>query len=414
MNAGPGLEAYRPVVGDAAIAQLRHLGERLRGLRVVHVNSTRAGGGVAEILAWMVPLMRDLGLDASWEVIEGSPRFFAVTKKIHNGLQGAHVGVAAAEWEHYAAVNRRNARRLRSRLEGADVVIVHDPQPAPLLGLCPKRRGTWIWRGHIDISRPNRSVWKGLRRFLDGYDASIFSMPDFAQILPHPQYLIAPSIDPLSDKNRELAEGELAAALEGFAFDPGKPLLVQVSRFDRMKDPVGVIRAYRLVRAAVAAQLVLAGGGAADDPEGREVLAEVRAEAAADPDVHVLELPADAHVTVNALQRRATIVLQKSVREGFGLTVTEALWKGRPVVAGDTGGIRVQVANHRTGFLVHTPEGAAHRLRYLLDDPALMARMGSEGREFVRENYLLTRHLREYLTLLLVARGDGDARSIEL
>ncbi|MGE5189321.1 MAG: glycosyltransferase [Gemmatimonadota bacterium] len=403
------LAAYEGIVGSSAVTQLRRIGEKLSGARVVHVNSTREGGGVAEILEWMVPLMRDVGIDASWEVIHGDQRFFEITKSMHNGLQGKEVALAAKDWRIYRDVNEKNMERLRPVLADADIVVIHDPQPAALLGLCPERKGKWIWRAHIDISRPFRPVWKFLRGIVGKYDASIFSMCEFAQQLPHDQFLIPPSIDPLSDKNRELSREELAATRAEFGLDPDRPLLVQVSRFDRFKDPIGVILAYRLVRKVAPVQLVLAGGGATDDPEGKAVLDDVMEAAESDPDIHVLLLPSGAHRTINTLQRLADIVLQKSTREGFGLTVTEALWKGKPVIGGDVGGIRLQVVNHHTGFLVNTPEGAAHRIRFLLHHSDMIRKLGDAGREFVRENFLLTRHLREYLTLFLALRtGSGD------
>ena len=393
------LEAYEAVVGRAVIRQLRMLGERLKGLTVLHVNSTSEGGGVAEILTWMVPLMRDLGLDASWKVIRGTPAFFSVTKSIHNGLQGKAVTLTRKDWDTYYGVNAENCQELGDNLRKAEVVVIHDPQPAPLLALCPNRKGKWIWRGHIDISRPFRGVWKMLRPLVEKADASVFSMSKFAQALPHPQFIIAPSIDPLGDKNMDLPRTELEEVRERFGLDPTRPLLVQVSRFDRFKDPVGVIQAYRMVRRVLPVQLVVAGGGATDDPEGKEILDEVRDAAGNDPDIHVLLLPPDAHRTVNALQRLADIIMQKSTREGFGLTVTEALWKGKPVIGGDVGGIQLQVTDHYTGYLVDTPEGAAHRIRFLLHHPDKMVQMGATAREFVRENFLLTRNLREYLTL---------------
>jgi len=394
------IDLYEPIVGIPVIGQLRRLGERLRGLRVVHVNSTAEGGGVAEILAWMVPLMNDLGLDVRWRVITGSGEFFSVTKAIHNCLQGYPVLLKKRDWELYRDVNLQNAGTLRDELEEADIVIIHDPQPAPMLELCARRRGRWIWRCHIDASHPSRAVWKGLKPFVEKYDASIFSMCQFAQLLPHLQVLIAPSIDPLSEKNIELDESELDAVREQFELKPDIPVLVQISRFDRFKDPVGVIQAYRMVRKVTPVQLVLAGGGATDDPEGKEILDAVLEAAEGDPDIHVEMLPPAANRTVNALQRIADIVVQKSTREGFGLTVTEGMWKGKPVIGGDAGGIRLQVVDYHTGFLVMTPEGAANRIRYLLHHREQCLRMGEAGRELVREYYLLTRHLREYLTLV--------------
>jgi len=405
------IDAYRDIVGAPVIRQLRRLGERLRGIRVVHVNSTAEGGGVAEILAWMVPLMRDLEIDAQWRVIQGTPEFFSVTKAIHNGLQGYPVSITGKDWEIYQEVNQSNAVQLRAELEEADIVVIHDPQPAPLLGMCRNRKGKWIWRAHIDISRPSRLVWKTLRSHVEKYDASIFSMNPFAQLLPHPQFIIAPSIDPLSEKNMELDQDELDAVRGRFGLNPGKPLLVQISRFDRFKDPVGVIKAYHLIRTVIPVQLVLAGGEATDDPEGAAVIGEVREAAGNDPDIHVLLLPSDAHRTINALQRLADIIIQKSTREGFGLTVTEGLWKGKPVIGGESGGIRLQVIGYNTGFLVNTPEGAARRIRFLLHHRERMSQMGVTAREFVRENFLLTRHLREYLTLMLLLRsGVGEHR----
>jgi trehalose synthase len=408
------LDSYKEVAGSDVVDHLRQLARPLAGMKVIHVNSTRVGGGVAEILEKLVPLMQDLGIVASWEVIEGNEPFFQCTKGMHNGLQGDHVQIPEAQIAAYEEVNRVNGDLLRNKLEEADFVFIHDPQPAPLLSNCPGRKGKWVWRCHIDASHPYRPVWKYLRQYVAGYDASIFSLPDFAQSLPHPQYIIPPSIDPLSDKNIDLPEAEVRAVFEQFRIDPERPLLVQVSRFDRFKDPLGVIAAYKLVKKFVpAAQLVLAGGSATDDPEGEQVLNQVRENSAGDHDIHVLLLPPDAHRTINALQRAADIVVQKSIKEGFGLTVTEALWKGKPVIAGDTGGIRLQVINFNTGFRVNTPEGAALRIRYLLSQPEKMAAMGLKAREFVRDNFLLTRHLREYLTLILALHFQAADR-IEL
>lgn len=408
------LEEYARVAGKEVIAQLHQLAAPLAGARVVHVNSTRSGGGVAEILTKLIPLTTELGIDAKWETITGESAFFECTKGMHNTLQGNRVPLGENLLRVYEETNARNAERLRPVLEDADFVFIHDPQPAPLLGYCSDRRGKWVWRCHIDASHPYRPVWKYLHGFVAPYDASIFSLAAFAQELPHPQYLIPPSIDPLSDKNVEL-EPEIIQQLHArYGLDPQRPLVVQVSRFDRFKDPVGVIQAYRLAKQFVPdIQLVLAGGGATDDPEGEVVLNEVQVAAQNDPDVHVLLLPADAHLEINALQRAADIVLQKSVREGFGLTVTEAMWKGKPVIGGDVGGIRLQVMNHHTGFLVNTPEGAALRIRYLLHQKDRILAMGAKAQSFVRDNFLITRHLREYLTLM-VALLHGAQDRIDL
>ncbi|MCK6369969.1 MAG: glycosyltransferase [Gammaproteobacteria bacterium] len=410
----PLLQQYAAVAGADVVRQLQLLAKPLRGMQVVHVNSTRRGGGVAEILEKLIPLMSELGIDARWEVIEGSPEFYECTKLFHNALQGQNVAVGDKLLREYERVNEINAMRLRPDLEQADVVIIHDPQPAAMLRHMPKRKGKWIWRCHIDVSHPHRPVWRYLRPLVADYDASVFSLADFVQHLPHPVYLIPPSIDPLSEKNVELADSEIDAVCERFGIDRSRPLLLQVSRYDRFKDPVGVVEAFRLTRPFVPGlQLVLAGGGAADDPEGEAVLREVHAAANGDPDVHVLLLPADANRVINALQRAADVVLQKSLKEGFGLTVTEALWKSKPVIGGDTGGIRLQVVNHQTGFLVSSPEGAALRLRHLLHAREQRMRMGAMGREHVRQHFLNTRQLREYLTLIVALVGRMTDR-IEL
>jgi trehalose synthase len=407
------LADYAEAAGPEVIEQIRALARPLVGKSVVHVNSARVGGGVAEILMRLVPLMQDLGIRASWEVMEGSPEFFAVTKSFHNALQGNSVAIPARLLEAYEEANRRNSIALRGALQESDFVFVHDPQPAALIRHVTERRGKWLWRCHIDVSRPHRPVWKFIREIVRHYDASVFSLAAFAQPLPHPQYLIAPSIDPLSEKNVALDPEEIERTATGFGIDPKRPLILQVSRFDRFKDHVGVIRAYRLVKPHAPIQLALAGGSADDDPEGEDVLREVRAEAGDDPDIHILELPPDAHRVINALQRRADLVVQKSLREGFGLTVTEAMWKGKPVIGGETGGILLQVVNDHTGFLVSTPEGAALRIRYLLSRPRIAAEMGEKARRFVRENFLLTRHLREYLTMM-VGLHYGANESVEI
>jgi trehalose synthase len=407
------LKQYAAIEGER-VDHLRKLAETIRGAKVVHVNSTREGGGVAEILHRMVPLKRELGLDAHWEVIHGDPLFYQCTKQMHNSIQGDRAHISADLLAHYEKVNAGNFDRLRETLEEADVVIVHDPQPAPLLRCCNHRRGKWIWRCHIDASKPHRALWKYLARFVEAYDASIFSLAAFAQPMPNPMYIIQPSIDPLSDKNIDLSREEIETLARPYGLDPEKPVLSQISRFDRFKDPVGVIRAYQMTKAFIPdVQLILAGGTATDDPEGEEVLSEVRAVADDDPDIHVLLLPPDAHRTINAIQRLSDIVLQKSLKEGFGLTVTEAMWKGKPVIGGDTGGIRLQVLNHFSGFRVRTPEGAAMRIRYLLKNKDKRVEIGRSARNFVLENYLLTRHLREYLTLM-VALMRGSPERIEL
>lgn len=403
------LDRYAAIAGPDVIASLRQLGRHFEGQRVVHVNSTRLGGGVAEILNWMLPAMRDLGMEPAWEVIEGNGAFYEMTKALHNGLQGKDITIRPEWRDAYEEANRHTADRLRQQLTDADFVFIHDPQPAALRSLIDSPLGHWVWRCHIDIAHPSRTAWRFVRPLVEPYAASIFSMPRFTQPLKHPQFIIAPSIDPLSEKNCDIPDAEVDAVRAQFGFDPSRPLLVQVSRFDRFKDPIGVIEAYKLVRRHFPVQLALAGGGATDDPEGEEVLRQVQEAAQGDPDLHVLFLPGDAHRTINAIQRAADIIIQKSTKEGFGLTVTEGMWKGKPVIGGSAGGIRLQVFDHGTGFLVHTPEGAAHRILYLLRRPERIVRIGEQAREFVRENFLLTRHLREYLTLMLgLKKGISD------
>jgi trehalose synthase len=406
------LDSYAKIVGDEVIDHLRQLAGPLNGMKVMHVNSTREGGGVAEILRWLIPMKRELGLDAVWEVITGNQEFYQCTKSFHNALQGHRLDIAQELLDNFEATNRENAERLRTSLMEADVVFIHDPQPSPLLKLCPDRQTKWVWRCHIDVSRPHRPVWKYLRNYVEEYDASVWSLAQFAQRLAHPLYLIAPSIDPLSEKNRELDASEIDEVRSRWGLDPKWPVITQVSRFDRFKDPVGVIQAYRLIRQFTHAQLVLAGGGASDDPEGEEVLQEVRNMAGNDPDTHVILLPPDAHREINALQRAADIIVQKSTREGFGLTVTEGLWKGKPVIGGDSGGIRLQVVNHHTGFLVNSPEGAALRIRYLLKNRDKLEEMGRKAKQFVLDSFLLTRHLREYLTLIYAIMHETKERIV--
>ncbi len=408
------LDRYAEYAGPDVIEQLRQLAERLVGLKVVHVNSTHQGGGVAEILEKLVPLMRELGLDTSWEVIEGTDDFFACTKSFHNALQGRMLPIPEGLLRCYEEINSRNADRLRPVLEAADFVFIHDPQPAPLLSHCPGRRGKWIWRCHIDLSHPYRPVWKYVRKYVAGYDASVFSLDAFAQAMPHPVFIIPPSIDPLSEKNQPVTKAEVQKVLEEFCIDPQRPMILQVSRFDQFKDPLGVIKAYQLATQYFPSlQLVLAGGTAADDPEGDIVLQQVREAAEGDPDIHILSSGHYADRTISALQMAADIVLQKSLREGFGLTVTEAMWKGKPVIGGNTGGIRLQLMNHRTGFLVDTPEGAAMRIRFLLSNRPRIEQIGQNAHDLVQRSFLNTRHLREYLTMMVALLYNIEDR-IEL
>lgn len=400
------LEDYRPLVGSNVIQELRLLGERLSGKTVRNVNSTRVGGGVAEILVNLVPLLNEVGVDADWEVISGDPAFFDVTKKFHNALHGRKEDITGEDYEHFIEISRKNMEKMKS---DADIMFIHDPQPIMLIKQREPHGQHWIWRCHIDISRADQAVFNFLRKYIVKYDALIFSSPLFSRRFPKRQFLISPSIDPLSDKNRELDRKTIDGVLNKYGIDPEKPILTQISRYDYLKDPVGVIRTFKLVKRYNDCQLVLAGNKAADDPETDKVLAEVRREADGDPDIHILLIsPENNDIDINALQRASTIVIQKSIREGFGLVVSEALWKARPVVASAVGGIPLQVEHARTGILCRSIEGAARGIKNLLNNPEYAAWLGKNGKEHVRQNFLLTRHLRDYLLLFLVLTRDED------
>ncbi len=396
----PPLDDYAAVVGAPEIAELRHLAQHLRGRAVKMVNSTAVGGGVAEILNRLVPLLNELEVPTKWEVITGGEEFFAVTKAFHNALHGGAYELTDAAATLFLQINEQNRQRMEF---GEDLVVIHDPQPAGLVRSKSNSHAKWIWRCHIDLSHPHPEVWELLRPMVEQYDAAIFSSPSFSRPkLPLPQYLFYPTIDPLAEKNKYLEESYIQQVCERFGIDRSRPIVTQVSRFDRLKDPVGVIRAYQMAKRYADCQLVLAGGGASDDPEGAQVLAEAKEAAAGDADIFILDLPPWSHLEINALQRASTIVVQKSLREGFGLTVAEALWKGKPVVAGAVGGIPVQVIHKMTGMLVHSVEGCAYQLRYLLTHPEFAAQLGRNGREHVRENFVITSSLKRYLLLYLI------------
>jgi trehalose synthase len=392
------LDDYSNTIGAGEVAELRTLAKPLAGRSVIMINSTAVGGGVAEILNRLVPLAEELGIQIRWEVMTGGEDFFEVTKSFHNALHGAPYHPRPSHFEIYRAYTEQNAKRLPL---DAEFMVIHDPQPAGLISSRQPGNNHWIWRCHIDLSHPNASVWNFLANFVPSYDAAIFSSPEFAKQLPIPQYLFHPAIDPLSEKNRDLPPEFILDVLTRYGIDHLRPILTQISRFDRLKDPVGVIRAYRIVRRYFDCQLVLAGGSASDDPEGSVVLKEAQAAAAGDPDIKLLELPAWAPLEVNALQRASTIVIQKSLREGFGLTVSEALWKKKPVVASAVGGIPTQIIHKHTGLLSHSVEGTAYQIRFLLSHPEIAARLGEQGHMHVKENFLITQNLKRYLTLFL-------------
>lgn len=393
------LQDYAELVGAGEIEALRALAKPLRGRSIEMINSTAVGGGVAEILNRLVPLAEELELNIKWDVMSGDEDFFDVTKSFHNALHGEPYHADPKDFEIFLAYNEQNRATLPL---DAEFVVIHDPQPAALIDARRPGSNHWVWRCHIDLSHPNRAVWDFLEKFVSRYDGAMFSSPEFSRQLPIPQYLFYPAIDPLSKKNCPLEPEFIEQILRRYQIDPLRPILTQISRFDRLKDPVGVIRAFRIVKRYFDCQLVLAGGSASDDPEGAIVLKEVLREADHDPDIKVLELPAWAPLEVNALQRASTIVIQKSLREGFGLTVSEALWKKKPVVASAVGGIPTQIIHKHTGLLSHSVEGTAYQIRFLLSHPEIAAKLGENGHQHVKENFLITQKLKRYLALFLM------------
>lgn len=398
----PRFEDYAPIIGRPELDEIRFLARHLRGKTVKMVNSTAVGGGVAEILNRLVPLLNELEVPTRWDVITGGNDFFEVTRGFHNALHGGDYNLTKTLQDIFLAYNEQNRRRMDFP---EDLFVVHDPQPVGLIRSKSEKRGRWIWRCHLDLSNPHKEVWEFLRPMVEQYDAAVFSSPSFTRQLPIPQYLFYPSIDPLSEKNKELEESYISKVCDDFGIDRSRPIITQISRFDRLKDPVGVIEAYKLVKKYVDCQLVLAGGGATDDAEGAVVLQEVINAAGDDPDVIILNLPPWSALEVNALQRASTIIVQKSIMEGFGHSVTEALWKQKPVVAGAVGGIPTQIIHKLTGVLVHSVEGCAYQIRYLLTHPEIANQLGKNGREHAKENFLITVNLKRWLLLFQIMLG---------
>ncbi|MGE5573957.1 MAG: glycosyltransferase [Bacteroidota bacterium] len=412
------LNDYGRVAGDHTIEEIRALAAPFRGAEVLHINSTAYGGGVSEILYTLVPLMKDVGLAATWTVIEAPPAFFDFTKALHNALQGMAGQDLTTGLDGYLATNEHEAAHFSGT---PDFVVVHDPQPAPLASHLRERFGSktkWIWRCHIDLSSPAEEAWDLVRPFVERYDAAIFTMSAYAKEgLRVPRLaMIPPSIDPLSPKNVGMPEGTAREIVAGYGVDPSRPLLVQVSRFDPWKDPLGVVDAYRMVKREMpGVQLALIGSMAADDPEGIAYYRMSAEHAAGDPDVHILSnLNGVGNADVNAFQTAADVVVQKSIREGFGLTVSEGLWKGKPVVAGDVGGIPLQVEEGKSGFLVKSVEECAEKILYLLSNPEKARQMGLAGKDHVRRHFLSTRHLADYLRLFSALAHDRVAGAGEL
>lgn len=392
------LESYRSLVGEDALDEIYHLASELKGLRVAHVNATANGGGVAEILKSIIPLYRGLGIDASWLVMKGNEPFFQVTKQLHNNLQGAAHHFDSSQWSTYLDTNRSNAASLRSQY---DVVMIHDPQPAAMRQFAPAGTADhWIWRCHIDTSTPDMETWQTISSLVNQYDAAIFSVSEFVGPgLQVPKVsIIPPAIDPLTPKNQPMPIRKAARTVAEFGVDPERPFISQVSRFDPWKDPLGVIACFQeLKESHPTLQLVLLGNFADDDPEGIEMYEKVLKAARSVPDVHVIT---DLTDLVNPFQVLSRVVLQKSLREGFGLTVTEALWKGTPVVAGNVGGIRLQIKDGVGGFLVDSVQECVEKVHYLLTHHDERLALGRAGREYVRSRFLLPRLLRDELTLI--------------
>lgn len=386
------IEDYEPLVGAEVIERIRAKAAKLKGLRVANFNSTYYGGGVAEIISSLTLLMNSLELRTEWRVIQGTSDFFSITKKMHNALQGGKIDLSRIKKEIFEQVIYENS--LRNFLDH-DFVIVHDPQPLPLIEHYEKK-WPWLWRCHLDLSRPDAQTWKYLRRWIDNYDMAILSCKEFAQEMTPRQRIMMPAINPFTIKNRPLSDREIDERLAHYDIPVDLPLIVQVSRFDPWKDPKGVVDAFKLTRKQIDARLVLLGNFATDDPEGEEIFRSLCA--CRDDRVQILT-SGDDTALVNALQTRAAVVLQKSLREGFGLTVAEAMWKGTPVIGGNVGGIRYQIEDGVNGFLVSSIEETAQRMVELINDEKLRNEMGSKARETVRKNFLLTRYLEQYLDL---------------
>lgn len=387
----PRVEDYEPFIGGAAVERILAKAKRISDLKIVHVNSTYYGGGVAELLSALTLLMNTAGVQTDWRVIQGRPDFFSITKKVHNALQGGRINLSHLKIDIYREVLLENAARVPLN---HDIVVIHDPQPLGLIALY-RKTGAWIWRCHLDMTNPQPDLWEFMSNHINRYDAVIFSAPEYGQQLSIPQFFFMPAITPFSITNREMSEPEITERLERYRIPTDLPIVVQIARFDRWKDPEGVVQAFRLARKEVEATLVLVGNVATDDPEGQEIFEAMLH--CQEERIHILSCQDTA--LVNALQRRAGVVVQKSLREGFGLTVAEAMWKGAVVVGGNVGGIRHQIRDGENGFLVDSVEQAAARIVQVLKNPALRQRLGDAARASVKERFLLTRYMEQYLDL---------------
>ncbi len=407
----PKINDYASIVGHNTINELYLLAELSHGKILQNINSTFVGGGVAEILSRMIPLFKQLGIDIRWDVIKGDERFFGITKKFHNSLQGYNTNITNEDLAYFLKIGQMNAEM--TDIYG-DVILVHDPQPITLIEKRKNDGKKWLWRCHIDLTQPQMGPLYFLKHYIEQYDYAIISARKYMQRnLGIEQIIIPPSIDPLSDKNKELPESTIVSVLSHFGIDQERPIVTQVSRFDKLKNPIGVIEAYKKVKENIDCQLVLAGGSATDDPEGPAILEKVLYVAKEDSDIHILDLPPTSHLEINALQRASTVIIQNSLREGFGLTVTEALWKAKPVIASAVGGIPLQITHNRSGILTNSFDDTVQYLKKLLLEPEYARMLGINGREHVRNNFLITRHIKDYL-LLLLSLDDAKSSNIKM
>ncbi len=409
MNKDP-LAKYIPLVGQGEINELISLAESLGPLTIQHINSTKAGGGVAEILNCILPLFKSLGIEVFWDVIKGNKEFFEVTKAFHNILHGENRTITEQMTDKYINTVNSNSKILRSDV---DFIVIHDPQPLPLIRFKRETRARWIWRCHIDATKADYRLTGYLRQFIDSYDCSVYHLPNYAFGSFNDEYIIAPAIDPFNDKNKELTPKQIRSELKKYDIDPSIPIVLQVSRFDKFKDPIGVIKAFEMVQdMGISAQLILAGGTAVDDPEGERIHNKVLKTSKGNKLIHILQSPPD--ITINALQRAASVVVQKSLREGFGLVVTEAMWKGKPVIGGNVGGIRSQIIHGENGFLVDTVEGTAYRIQQLLSNPIFAKQMGIAANKTVITNYLMPTLVKNWLLLFLSLQNPNKKGVVHL
>ncbi|UCH87915.1 MAG: glycosyltransferase [Thermoplasmata archaeon] len=404
------IKKYESLMGKGEINEIISLAKELGPVKIQNINSTKQGGGVAELLISTIPLFQNLGFDVSWDVISGNHSFFEITKKFHNILHGIHIPINPQIRKKYEKNVKANYEIIS---DDADFIIIHDPQPLPLI-MKRKDNGTkWIWRCHIDVTEGDKRLIGYLRQFIDRYDCSVYHLPNYTFSSFHDEYIIQPAIDAFTDKNRDLSDKEINKELDRYEIDPEIPIVLQVSRFDKLKNPLGVIKAFQKVRdVGVSAQLILAGGEADDDPEGDKVLERVEKKAQKNPDIHILKSPPD--IAVNALQRSASVIVQRSIREGFGLVVTEAMFKGKAVVGSNVGGIRKQIIHGESGFLVETDEGTAYRIQQLLTNPELNEKLGEEARKTVIKNFLMPNLVKNWILLFLSLKHDGRKGAVRL